>query len=242
MEEIRKKNILWIDRVESTNDEMRKIQDPTNGFCIATHFQEKGRGQMGNRWESDYGANLLASYYFEPSLHVENSFLISMAASLSIAQFLESYVSGVNIKWPNDILVNRKKIGGILIENEIQGNQITKTIIGIGINVNQKQFSNLPHATSLYIETATDYEIESLVLELQRFLIVQFSNMTQHSDTLKTDYMARLYNKDKGTYVQNQEPFEASIFDVAYDGKLTLRLKDNTFRHFYFKEVEIPLE
>ncbi|HON17655.1 MAG TPA: biotin--[acetyl-CoA-carboxylase] ligase [Salinivirgaceae bacterium] len=239
--EIRKNNILWFDKVDSTNSEIKRMGDLPNGFCLATHFQENGRGQMGNRWESEYGKNILASYFFKVNIPVEQSFLVSMATALSIAQFLESYTENVQIKWPNDILLNKKKVAGILIENEIQGETIVKSILGIGININQKQFENLPDATSLSIETNQDYEPESLVIELQRFLMVHFSTLTQQIDSLKTSYMQRLFNREKGSYISNKETFEAAIFDVGFDGKLTLLLNDKSFRSFYFKEVTIPL-
>ena len=118
---------------------------------IAEH-QTAGRGQRGNTWESEAGKNLTFSTVLYPTaLEVKNQFYLSMIASFSVIYALENYTDGFSIKWPNDIYWKNKKIGGILIENELEGGYIVQSIIGIGLNINQKELhSSAPHPDSLF--------------------------------------------------------------------------------------------
>ena len=126
----------------STNDQafmLLKTINPVEGTVIYADFQKAGRGQKDNKWESEKGKNLLLSIILYPtSIRPEDQFYLSMAVSLGICDFIDSFFPGSKIKWPNDIYINDDKIAGILIENSVMGETIESTIAGIGININQK--------------------------------------------------------------------------------------------------------
>ncbi|MDD4609083.1 MAG: biotin--[acetyl-CoA-carboxylase] ligase, partial [Bacteroidaceae bacterium] len=122
-----------------------------DGTVVSTDYQVAGRGQRGNSWEATSGENLLFSILLEPSfLAAKEQFYISKLIAVSIQEVLSHYLQGVTIKWPNDIYWNQQKIAGILIEHELEGTQLTSSIIGVGLNVNQTAFhSGAPNPVSL---------------------------------------------------------------------------------------------
>ncbi|KAA6312566.1 Bifunctional ligase/repressor BirA, partial [termite gut metagenome] len=117
---------------------------------VLSHFQTAGRGQREHSWKSEAGKNLLFSMALYPSfLEVRNQFLLSQIMSLSMKEGLGEFASGFSLKWPNDIYWEEKKIGGMLIENDLVGNRIRRSIVGIGININQEKFHpSLPNPVS----------------------------------------------------------------------------------------------
>ncbi|MDP4934375.1 MAG: biotin--[acetyl-CoA-carboxylase] ligase, partial [Salibacteraceae bacterium] len=121
---------------------------------VSAQFQEQGKGQRGKSWQSNAGENMLSSLVFLPKIKVKNQFLVSAATALSLIELLQNYGLIAQIKWPNDILVKGKKIAGILIENQIKGEKIESSVIGVGLNVNQSLFDAFDwEATSISIET-----------------------------------------------------------------------------------------
>jgi len=135
-------DIIHYDSLSSTNSTawlMVREKELPEGTVISANFQTAGKGQHGNRWESERGKNLLFSIILYPSsVSPDEQFLISMSISLGICDFLKHFLSDIKIKWPNDIYVNGGKIAGILIENSIIGQTIEYTVAGIGININRK--------------------------------------------------------------------------------------------------------
>ena len=154
--------------LESTNSFLKQIihsKEVKNGTIVSTKHQTTGRGQRNNVWESERNKNILMSFVFFPNnIPAENQFIISKAVSLSILDLLLKYKKNVKIKWPNDIYIDDKKIAGILIENSLRGSEISNSIIGIGLNINQTFFSNkLPNPTSLKLETNKNYKTEEIL-------------------------------------------------------------------------------
>ena len=141
--------LLFFKTLPSTNSfaaSMLREQEVQEGTVVYTNYQSAGRGQGGNKWESEENKNLLISIILFPSMiNPSDQFLISMAVSLGICDFLDQYTSAISVKWPNDIYVKNDKIAGILIENSIMGDQIEHTIAGIGINLNQTVFEGDVH-------------------------------------------------------------------------------------------------
>ena len=149
-----KRRIMWLERVDSTNDEARRhISDIDNLSVVSALSQTAGRGQRGNTWTSNAGENLMFSIVLKsPALMAEDHFALNEIAALSVADFLSTYGIKAEIKWPNDIYVGEKKICGILIENSFRGKTISSSIIGIGLNINQRNFNvNLPNPTSMVL-------------------------------------------------------------------------------------------
>lgn len=140
---------------ESTNLYAKQLvakNKPLEGTVVLTDNQTAGRGQFGNSWQSEPGQNIALSVILYPKLAVEKQFYVSKVASIACVKALKSITNlDFEIKWPNDIYYKEQKVGGILIENQISGANISNSILGIGINLNQERFENLPHASSIYL-------------------------------------------------------------------------------------------
>ena len=150
----KKHDIIWLESVDSTNLEAKRhISDIDNLSVLSALEQTAGRGQRGNTWTSNAGENLMFSIVLKsPALMPEDHFALNEIAALSVADFLSTYGIKAQIKWPNDIYVDDKKICGILIENSFRGKYISSSIIGIGLNINQRNFDvNLPNPTSMVL-------------------------------------------------------------------------------------------
>lgn len=158
-----KADIIWLASTDSTNEEAkRRISDIDNLSVVSALEQTSGRGQRGNQWYSAPGQNLLFSIVLKsPSLVAKNHFALNEMAALSVTDFLSAYGIKAEIKWPNDIYVGEKKICGILIENSFLGNAISSSIIGIGLNINQRNFNvSLLNPTSLVLCSDQDEPLD----------------------------------------------------------------------------------
>ena len=158
-------HVIKLDATDSTNDHLRqmllanKLTTPTVVWSL---FQKKGKGQRGQVWTSKAGENLMFSLYI-PSLtsSADQLFSIHKIVSVCLADWLLSLqIPNISVKWPNDILSGNKKLAGILVESSIQKSMAKSIIIGMGINVNQIQFPQLPNATSMRLCTAKTYDSE----------------------------------------------------------------------------------
>lgn len=161
------KNIIFLTEVESTNNYANQLvlsKAAEHGTVVLAQYQNKGKGQQGNSWESEPGKNLLASIILFPDfLSAAKQFYLSKIASLAIVDFLKTETNDVSIKWPNDIYIKNKKVAGILIENAIKGQNLSSSIIGIGLNLNQEIFlSDAPNPVSLKLVTSQIYDIEKV--------------------------------------------------------------------------------
>ena len=144
-------NNIILKQAGSTNSYALELKNTAvfrEGLVVTADFQTGGKGQRGKEWESNRNENLLLSVVVEPNISAENQFDINFLSSLAVMDCLNDFHIDSHIKWPNDILVNKFKIAGILIQNLISKNIITHTVIGIGLNINQVKFSNFfPKAT-----------------------------------------------------------------------------------------------
>ena len=221
---------LW----ERTHSTTPPLPDP---FCVWADYQTAGRGQGTNTWESEGGKNLLFSLLLHPH-HVPTTqqFHISEAVAVALCETLEHYISQqVEVKWPNDIYVDGRKICGILIENTLHGHLLKTCIIGIGLNVNQQEFlSDAPNPVSLYQLTGHETDREEL---LQAFLHTFDTVLNRKTTSL--DYRNRLYRRTGlHEYKDQTGSFRAEIVNVLPDGHLVLRDEEGQERHYGFKEVQ----
>ncbi len=170
---------IKFDTIDSTNDFLKnylKSNHPIDFFYVFADEQTKGRGQRLNNWKSECCKNILISYAVRFPLPAQKHFLLNQIVSVAVIDFLEKFnISGLKIKSPNDIMAGYEKLAGILIENTIFKNQIKQSIIGIGINVNQTKFPDLPFATSMKNLTGMDYNRDQLIEELTYQLKLSFS-------------------------------------------------------------------
>ena len=226
--------IVHIDETDSTNCWLRE-QGGGEDMVVWADFQTAGRGCGTNTWESERGCNLMFSMLLHPvNIPVREQFRISMAVSVALCEVLSHYADAFTIKWPNDIYWLDYKICGILIENRVQGSYLKDSIVGVGLNVNQKQFlSDAPNPISLSQIIGHDFDCERL---LHKFL-ERFEDVSGR-DTLAADYENSLYRRGKwAEYADETGHFEAVLNGVKSDGRLVLTDEAGCQRTYAFKEV-----
>lgn len=215
--------------------------DDVNIF-IRTDYQTNGKGQGDNFWESENGKNMLVSFLFYPSnLNASNQFYLSKWIAISIINLLSLYLQRekLYIKWPNDIYYENKKIAGILIENSVMGNNIQKSIIGIGLNVNQNDFkSSAPNPISLYQILKNEISVQEISDRLIGILnkVDDFS-VLNFLENLDNSYIKKLYWKgEKHLFRIGNRNQEAVILGIDDYGFLKL-LVNTKIQVFDIKEV-----
>ena len=246
--------IIHIDETDSTNRWLMTqgdgsfvtLRDVTKEpspcvIVVVADYQTAGRGCGSNSWESERGKNLTFSMLIHPDgLPANKQFHITEVVSVALCETLEAYINNkVEIKWPNDIYVGDRKICGMLIENRLQGSVIKDSIIGIGLNVNQRVFlSDAPNPVSLYQLTGQDTDRDAL---LQQFLTAV--GRVAASSTVSEDYRARLYRKGiAASYEDSSGRFMATLMDVEPDGRLVLQDEAGQERTYAFKEVQFVIK
>ncbi len=235
--------VIIFDAIDSTNAYLKEQVlkgNTVNGMVVKALYQTNGRGQRGNAWKSDKESNLLFSIFYQPkAAKIQNQFYLNMAICLAITRFVESFGIDSKIKWSNDVLVNDKKISGILIENSIQGNMICNSIIGIGFNLNQRDFDDLPHATSLSVVLNENLDMQKSFNRLLGFVceeITRFENGFYNA--ISQDYQTRLYGKDElKQFNKDGEVFTAKIASVDEYGRLII-WKNGRPKAYQFGEIK----
>lgn len=237
-----KQNILRISNLDSTNNYVLSLKGKKafkEGLVIVSDYQTNGRGQRGNYWESEKGKNLIFSILIEPNFSIEKQFDINKIVSSSLVDVLSKLGLKSKIKWPNDILIGRKKIAGILIQNVICKNIITHSVIGIGLNVNQLSFNNyIPKATSLRLETDKNFNLE----EIQNEVLGSMQNRVQDyrsGKDLNDKYLHSLFQKDKvAVFESKYQKFNGIIKGVTARGLLVLD-SENIVKEFNSEEIKM---
>ncbi len=231
--------IVHIDETDSTNRWLKEHGDSyPHPVVVVADYQTAGRGCGTNRWESERGKNLLFSMLVHPTdVPVSRQFHLSMAISLAITEAVGRYIGDLSIKWPNDIYWRNAKLGGILIENRIQGSVIKDCIIGVGLNINQRTFhSDAPNPVSMWqiCEHETDRE------QLLQAILEAFDKY--RAQDVRAAYLSQLYRR-RGfhPYVDRDGAFMAEIADVEDDGHLLLRDDSGQQRRYAFKEVQFVI-
>ena len=193
------KHIIVLNHTISTNTyalELLKSQNAKEGTVICANFQSKGQGKRGASWESEHGKNILMSIVLSPDISIEKQFEINNCISLALYDFAKKYFSQeAKIKWPNDLLIDEKKLGGILINNMVRTGKIRNTIIGIGLNVNQMQFDNYsPPATSLKKLLEKNFYIEQMQKEILDCIEFRYTNLKKEKfSEMREEYLSNLY-------------------------------------------------
>ena len=227
-------NIVHIDETDSTNRWLRE-HGGEDDMVVVTDYQTAGRGCGTNTWESERGQNLLFSVLIHPAeVPANRQFHISMAISIAICEALGEYIGDLSIKWPNDIYWQGGKICGILIEHTLQGQHIKDSIVGVGLNVNQRAFhSPAPNPVSLWQITEQETDREQLLHDI----LNRFGRLL--GQDIRTQYLSMLYRR-KGyhPYVDQKGTFMAELVDVEDDGHLLLHDDAGHERRYAFKEVQ----
>ncbi|GAA3615930.1 biotin--[acetyl-CoA-carboxylase] ligase [Flavivirga amylovorans] len=239
--------IVKLNATDSTNSYLRKLStEETIGdyTTVIAKKQTQGRGQMGTVWDSQASKNLTFSVFKDVSkLHLEYPFYISIVTSLALLKTLQFFsISRLSIKWPNDILSENKKICGILIENVIKQNNINASVIGIGLNVNQTKFNNLPKASSLKIISGKVFDLDEIVHEILKNLEYYFLLLEKGDyDILKNDYETYLFRKNKPSTFKDEEGiiFSGYIKGISESGNLQVLLEDDIIEEFDLKTITL---
>jgi BirA family biotin operon repressor/biotin-[acetyl-CoA-carboxylase] ligase len=202
-------------------------------------FQGEGRGQRGATWHSERGMNILISIFLElDNLSVKNQTFISKFVAVSIYDALKTLGLQPKIKWPNDLLINGKKICGILIENQFTGHQIKSSIIGIGLNVNQVVFE-IDKITSLTLELGTNQDRMSILGILINSFNKNIVYIDQNSDYIEKAYLQNLYLLEERSSFYNEKlgDFVGVITGIDSDGKLLVSIEERILS-FDIKELK----
>ncbi|CAH8291376.1 BirA family biotin operon repressor/biotin-[acetyl-CoA-carboxylase] ligase [Mariniflexile fucanivorans] len=240
-------NIIKLDATDSTNSYLRRlsVNEPIADYTVVvTKLQTSGRGQMGTVWDSEASKNLTFSVYKDLSeYHLESPFYISMAIALALYKTLSSLsIPKLSVKWPNDILSENKKICGILIENVFKQHKFSSTIIGIGLNVNQVEFDNLPKASSLKLVSGSTFDLDDITKEIIINLKYYFNILKERRlVSLKETYEASLFRKNKPSTFQDAEGvlFFGIIKGVSEYGNLQVLLEDEMIKEFDLKTITL---
>lgn len=239
--------IIKLDAIDSTNTYLKQLsacellQDFT---VVVTKQQTMGRGQMGTVWESEVSKNLIFSIFKDVSyLPVEKQFYISMVTAIAIYKTLKKLrVPKVQIKWPNDILSDKKKVCGVLIENVVKQGGLRDSILGIGLNVNQTDFTGLPRASSIVNKVGHPYNLDEvldhIIVELKECF--EWLELGQYSK-IKEEYEGALFKKDKPSTFLDVEGsmFVGYILGVTDFGNLKVLLEDQIIKEFDLKELTL---
>lgn len=242
--------IMWYDIIDSTNSEAkRRINDIDKMSVFAAKYQTAGRGQRGNKWSSASGENLMFSIALKFGqsgicrFKAADQFVLSEIATLAVHDFLTENNIVSKIKWPNDIYVRDKKICGILIENSLERDEISTSVIGIGINLKQQEFPpELLNPTSVFLLTGRKIEPESALVGFLEYFNNRLALISTEEGRarLEQDYLSVLYRKD-GKYDYRDcttgEIFKGLIKGISNGGKLTMKMPDDSIKEFTFKEI-----
>jgi BirA family biotin operon repressor/biotin-[acetyl-CoA-carboxylase] ligase len=239
--------IIKLNAIDSTNDFLKQLansQNLENYTVVYTQNQLKGRGQMGSVWSSESGKNLTFSVLlFDVLKDVESIYTLNIATAIAILKVLEKEnIPELKIKWPNDIMSANKKVGGILIENKIKSSTDIQSIVGIGLNVNQQDYDDLPQASSLYLTSGQVYDCDELLKKIVNQLKQNVQVIKENkAELLWEKYHQLLYKKDIPSAFENAkgDKFMGIINKVMENGQLEVMMEDDSLQHFNIKELKM---
>ncbi len=233
-----------LDSIDSTNNYAMKLLDANkahNGMTITARNQWAGKGQRGKTWLDAEGQSLLMSIITGPGRPIQDQFIFSATIAVAVAKFLQNFNNGwqVNIKWPNDIIINDKKAGGILIENVLRGNKWANSVIGLGLNINQAALpDDLPYAISLTIASGKEFAINELRDGIWEGIMKAISEQAESAKVMDA-YNELLYKKGMMQKLgDNTKVYQARIVRVNEDGTLSVQLEDGIIVNYQHGQVE----
>ena len=238
--------LIKLDAIDSTNEFLKGLSNSqlVENFTVVTaESQTKGKGQMGSTWISEVSKNLIMSVLVRDFVtDINQIFDVNIVVSVSIIKALEDFnIPELSIKWPNDIMSYNKKIGGILIENSIKSNGEIVSIVGLGLNVNQTNFENLPKASSLAAICNATFDKEEILLKIIEKLEHNILFWNKNKESSRLDYINRLFKKGIPMPFSdaNQQNFMGIIQGVSTIGKLEILLENDTVSEFDIKEIQM---
>ena len=236
---------LHFDSLNSTNETLGQLSkkiELQNGFYITSDYQKSGKCQNNDKWDSNPKENLLISIFLNLDLNIENSFMLNQLASLAVLGTLSNFLDQkIEIKWPNDVYVDNKKISGILINNMVKGGIINSSVIGIGINVNQTNFNKKYIATSMKLLSKKDFKLNEIEKILMKNIKKQSMILLEKKILLiSSRYNNHLYGKNLDSlFTLNKKRIYAKVIEVNQNGKIKLMFGDGEVNEFSQNEVKL---
>lgn len=238
--------IIKLSAIDSTNDYLKQLSREKkldNFTIVVANEQTKGRGQMGSKWVSEVGKNLTFSVLVK-NVMIPNEKLFdwNIVVALAVLEVLERHeIQKVSIKWPNDIMADSKKVGGILIENVLKSGESFDSVVGIGLNLNQTNFEDLPKATSLKSLTNKNYDIFEIAEEIVKKIEEKYQQLDKSMTVFWNKYHEKLFKIDKPLAFEDSKNnrFMGIIQGVTHDGKLQVMLEDDSITFFNIKEIQM---
>ncbi|NJN42201.1 MAG: biotin--[acetyl-CoA-carboxylase] ligase [Flammeovirgaceae bacterium] len=236
------KKLIYVPHCHSTNklaSEIAGEKEFQDGTVIITDHQTHGRGQRGNTWEAEQGKNFTFTILFSPTFLLPmDQFYLNMVISLGITDYIFNlFQRSALIKWPNDILFNEKKVGGILIENQISGNRMTSSFVGIGLNMNQEKFDDRK-ASSLRHFSGVDFSLNNELPDLLNHIESRYISLKAgKTKALASDYHERLFGAGEWRkYLVGEKEINGKIEGVDSTGRLLLETNSGV-NSYELKEI-----
>jgi len=234
------RKIIHLEVVDSTNNytaNLIKEGQLESGTVILADNQYAGRGQRSSEWSVNPGENLTFSVFIDNvNLSVDRQFVLTQIVSLSLVKLLTNFGLDAQVKWPNDIYCNGRKLAGVLIENQLQGKVVKSSIVGVGINLNQEQFDGFD-ATSTKKETGMHRMPREVVFGFIDAFNTCWSNFLTNHQLLQEKYLEELYRLNMiSRYEDADGQFDGQILNVLENGMLVV-LKNGSEVHYDLKEL-----
>ena len=240
------RNILYYETTDSTNLRIRQAGDEgaPHGTLAVADRQTAGRGRRGRTWESPAGSSIYMSVLLRPDIAPNKASMLTLVMALSVAEGIQQCIPIIQIKWPNDIIVNGKKLVGILTEMSAQVDYINHVTVGVGINVNVTEFPEeiADTATSLGLECGHAVKRAPLIAAVMERLEENYEIFLETEDLsgLMERYSALLVNRDRDVrIIGEKETYQAHAIGIDRTGELIVRREDGTMEKIYAGEVSV---
>lgn len=232
--------LFYLKECSSTNDEVSKflLYENSDFIGVYTFNQTQGRGQYGNTWTSTAGQNLAYTQAVKAKNFLISDFMFNYYTAIMIRDYVANLTENtVFIKWPNDIILNRKKIVGILIEKK-KVHQEQYFIIGAGFNILQEKFDEISNAGSLLTQTGKRFDLEVFTENLNSFLIEKLKNIPSEQEIIN-QFNSHLFRKNEISVFEIGKERQNGIIRYADEkGEIWIELEDE-MRSFYHKEAKL---
>jgi BirA family biotin operon repressor/biotin-[acetyl-CoA-carboxylase] ligase len=239
------KTVHFARETDSTNLWIKRLakEGASEGTLALAEFQSAGRGRLGRSWEVPEGTSVMMSILLRPKFEPQYAPTLTLVMGMAVAKAVKSLGFDVSIKWPNDVVVSHKKICGILTEMGVRDGKIDYAVIGVGINVNIKEFPEemADKATSLYLESGKEFDrsqIPGLVMEAFEEYYEKFAATCDLSG-LKEEYESILANYNQPVRVLAKEPYEGVARGITDGGELLVEKTDGTIATVSAGEVSV---
>jgi BirA family biotin operon repressor/biotin-[acetyl-CoA-carboxylase] ligase len=235
-------DLIVLDTTDSTNSYLQRLFEEGKageGTVVLSRAQTAGRGQRGKGWESYTGQGLYASFLLRPEwLNSDRQFQLNKAIAVAVARYIQSRIqSRADVKWPNDILVEERKVAGILIENSIRGRQLSSCIAGVGVNLNQPAFSGIYDTTPVSLRQLTGqvFHASEEIVKLYEQIMEIYSLLRKEGPmAIDLIYNPLLYRRNKtGLFMSNRAYFSGVLLEVDQEGAAVIETNNIRSRHFH---------